>query len=276
MLKYSKYQGLGNDFIICLDSDIKNKDYSLIAKKVCNNNITGKTDGFISVKTNPLEMIFYNQDGSLGTMCGNGLRCFISFCYDNGLIDSLENQVLTKAGLYKTIITNTTNFTVKANMNKPNYSAKFLEINTSKDEFIDEVIIFKDKEYKLTSVFMGTHHTVIYVKNKGEINEELGHFMCHLPIFKDRTNVDFVIVKDDKTLSLKTYERGVGFTDACGTGACASFCVSRKKNLCQGKVRVYFEKGYLDITCDNDENIYMEGPAELIVKGIFDEEIIAN
>lgn len=276
MLKYSKYQGLGNDFIICVDSDLNNKDYSNIAKNVCNNNITGKTDGFISVKTNPLEMVFYNQDGSVGTMCGNGLRCFIRFCYDHNIINTLENDVVTKAGLYRTTITNTTNFTVKVNMNKPNYSAKYLEINTNKEEFVDEEIEFNNEAYKLTSLFMGTHHTVIFVNSKEDITEELGHFMCHLPIFKDRTNVDFVIIKDEKTLLLKTYERGVGFTDACGTGACASFCVSRKKEKCLDKVRVYFDLGYLDISCDKNGDIFMEGPAELISTGVFTKEIIAN
>ena len=263
MFKYSKYEGLGNDFIICQDKDINNKEYSKIAINLCNSPAIGKTDGFISVKTNPLTMIFYNQDGSVGTMCGNGLRCFIKYCYDNKIINNLENEVYTKAGIYKTKIISTDPFLVKVRMGNESYSNDILKIKTDKNEFINEIIKFNNKDYKLTSLFMGTHHTVIFVDSLEELTEELGYFMCHLPIFEDRTNVDFVVVKNEHELHVKTYERGVGYTLACGTGACASFAVARRFNLCSDNVKVIFEKGSLKISYDQS-SIWMEGPCEFI------------
>lgn len=263
MFKYSKYQGLGNDFIICQDKDLPHHNYSLLAYTLCNDETHGPTDGFISVKTNPLEMIFYNRDGSIGSMCGNGLRCFVRYCYDNKIISCLDNIVKTKAGLYETKITSTNPFMVSVNMGKPSFDNDILEIKTNKKEFINEVIEFDKDEYKLTSLFMGVHHTVIYVDDVKEVSEELGHFMCHLPIFKDRTNVDFVSIIDDETINVRTYERGVGFTLACGTGACASFYVSHMLNKCSSKVKVIFEKGSLDVELI-DNNVFMEGPSELI------------
>ena len=268
MLKYSKYQGLGNDFIICLDKELKYKNYSKIANIICNMDINGKTDGFISVRETPLEMNFYNRDGSVGTMCGNGLRSFVKYCYDNKIITNFNNDVLTKAGLYETKIIDTSNFSVKVKMGKPNYSASFLEIKTNKEKFINEEILFNSTKYYLTSLFMGTHHTVIFVKDLKELTEELGYFMCHLPIFKDRTNVDFVCVKDKKHIQMKTYERGVGYTLACGTGACASFCVCRLKGLVDERATVSFELGTLEISEDEEGNIYMQGPAQKICDGI--------
>lgn len=264
MLKISKYQGLGNDFIICLDEDLPHKDYSKLATILCNNETTGLTDGLICVKINPLTMIFYNQDGSVGTMCGNGLRCFVKYCYDNKLIDTLSNNVITKAGVYETTIVSTNPFIVEAKMNKPDYSSKTLKIKTDKEEFINELVSFNNQDYYLNSVFMGTHHTVIFVNDLEDISEELGHYMCHLPIFDDRTNVDFVQVVSKDYLKVKTYERGVGFTLACGTGACASFCVARRYNMCTDNVTVAFELGCLQIKEDNTKNVYMQGAAELV------------
>lgn len=264
MLKISKYQGLGNDFIICMDEELPYKDYSDLAIKLCNNEITGVTDGLICVKVNPLEMVFYNRDGSIGTMCGNGLRCFVRYCYDNNILDSKYNNVLTKAGLYETKIVSTSPFVVEAKMNKPDYSVKKLLIKSNKEEFFNELVEFNGHEYILNCVFMGTHHTVIFVDNLENITEELGSHMCHLPIFDDRTNVDFVQIVSEKCLKVKTYERGVGFTLACGTGACASLCVARRYGKCLEQVTVHFELGSLDVREDEEHNIYMIGPAELV------------
>lgn len=263
MLKISKYQGLGNDFIICKDDELPHKDYSKLAIELCNNTISGVTDGLICVKTNPLTMIFYNRDGSVGTMCGNGLRCFVKYCYDENILKEDINVVHTKAGLYQTNIVTINPFLVSANMGEPDYSAKTLKIKTNKDEYLNEVERFNEDDYYLNCVFMGTHHTVIYVDSLKNVTEELGFHMCHLPIFDDRTNVDFVQIASKDHLKVKTYERGVGFTLACGTGACASFSVSKRYNLCHNNIVVEFEKGILKIK-EEDGNIFMEGPAECI------------
>lgn len=267
MIKISKYQGLGNDFIICDDEKLLEYDFSKLAQILCNNKKTGKTDGFIFVKKKPLTMFFYNQDGSIGTMCGNGLRCFVKYCYDNGIIKKLENDVITKAGTYKTQIINKEPFIVKVQMGKPNFSASFLKIKTDLNEYINQEYIYNEKSYKLTSLFMGTHHTVVFINSLEELTEELGHTLCHLSIFDDRTNVDFVVVKNEKELHVKTYERGVGYTQACGTGACASFVVASMFGLCSNDVEVHFELGSLKINESNGE-IYMQGPAEKILSDV--------
>lgn len=263
MLRITKYQGLGNDFIICKDNDLPNKDYSNLAVQLCNNNITGVTDGLICVKENPLTMVFYNRDGSVGTMCGNGLRCFIKYCYDNDIIKDSFNVVSTKAGMYETTIISTNPFLVEAKMNMPDYKAKTLKIKTEKEEYINEPVKFENKDYYLNCVFMGTHHTVIFVDDFKQVTDELGRYMCHLDIFDDRTNVDFVQVISPTHLKVKTYERGVGFTLACGTGACASFCVAKRFNKCLDNVVVEFENGCLNIK-EKMNNVYMEGPATLV------------
>lgn len=263
MTKYSKYEGLGNDFIILMKKDVQNESLNALAKQLCNDPVNGKTDGFIVVEENPLTMHFYNQDGSEGTMCGNGIRAFINYCYDHLLIRNIVNNVKTKAGIYKTIITSTNPFMVKVEMGKPLFDNDTLKIKTRVSPFLKQPIIFYDKKYELNCVFMGTHHTVVFIENMNEATVELGNYLCHLPIFDDRTNVDFVVVQSQNELFVKTYERGVGFTKACGTGACASFVIAKLFGFVENNVKVYFANGYLEI-CENEEKIYMTGPAKQV------------
>lgn len=263
MIKFSKYQGLGNDFIISDDETLNNKDLSKLAKELCNNELINKADGLIFVKKNPLEMVFYNQDGSIGTMCGNGLRCFIKYCFDNSIIKKQNNNVLTLSGTYQTYIQSFNPFIVKANLGQPNFSTSFLKMNTILNEYINQEYTINGKTYYLTSLFMGTHHTVVFVNSFEEVSTELGETLHNLPVFFDRTNVDFVLVESRKRIKVKTFERGVGFTKACGTGACASFVVAQMFGKCDNEVEVLFEKGSLKIKRINGD-IYMEGPAEKV------------
>ena len=175
----------------------------------------------------------------------------------------IQTKTLSGAGYYETQIISTDPFMVEVKMNKPDYSNQLLKIKTNKEEFINEKISFQNKDYYLNCVFMGTHHTVIFVNDLKEVNEELGHFMCHLPIFDDRTNVDFVQIESRNKLLVRTYERGVGFTLACGTGACASFVVAKRFAKCDNWVDVCFENGSLRIS-QKEDNVYMLGPSELV------------
>ena len=107
------YSGCENTFIICMYQS--QKDHAAYAQMVCKN----KIDGFMMVKTTPLEMVLYNQDGSLASMCGNGIRCFIEYCYRHHIIQEEENMVLTPSGRIDTKIVNLSPFMVYVRMNEP-------------------------------------------------------------------------------------------------------------------------------------------------------------
>lgn len=265
-MKLSKYHGLGNDFIITTYQD--GIDYKNLAIKLCNRHLGIGADGFIVCKKEPLEMIFYNQDGTLAPMCGNGIRAFAMYVYEQGYAKNNVFDVLTGAGkLEVNIINNSSeNFEVKIMMGRPIFDNKLLHANTTNDLFGFNANIL-GKDYKLFSFFMGTIHTVILTDDLN-ILEEVGNAICNYHLFSEKTNVNFVKKIDETNYEVKTYERGVGFTHACGTGACASFVTLNRLNLVGDMVKIHLKYGILTITKENN-SIYMQGPA----CHVFDTEI---
>lgn len=267
-MKISKYHGLGNDFIITeYEPGI---DYKKLAIKLTHEHLSIGADGFIVVRNNPLEMIFYNKDGSLAPMCGNGIRCFSHFALKNKLVSSKKFDVKTGAGIMKVdIISDFDNdFRVKINMGRPLFDNKMIKASTDENYF-GLPISFNNKEYITYSFFMGTIHTVLLTDNILEmISLNIGPFISNNPLFKEKTNVNFVEKIDNENYKIRTFERGVGYTLACGTGACSAFVTLNKLGLAGDFVYMHLPYGILKITKEN-ENIYMEGPS----KHVFDTEI---
>ena len=246
-MKFEKYHGLGNDFLITEDLSIVGN--SELIKSVCNRYTGIGSDGLIIVKKDPLEMIFYNQDGTRGEMCGNGIRCFSYYCYNHNLVDSNNFECHTLDGVKHLEIKSDSPFIVKVKMG----------------EMIDKIdsinIEFNDKQYLVYSLNFGVPHAVIYTTE--EIAEELGKYISNHPYFVNKTNVNFVNIIDENNIKIITYERGVGFTKACGTGSCSSVVVSKKLGLVKNEVFVHQALGKLLITIE-DNNIYMEGPSKKV------------
>ena len=246
-MKFEKYHGLGNDFLITEDLSIVGN--SELIKSVCNRYTGIGSDGLIIVKKDPLEMIFYNQDGTRGEMCGNGIRCFSYYCYNHNLVDSNNFECHTLDGVKHLEIKSDSPFIVKVKMG----------------EMIDKIesinIEFNGKQYLVYSLNFGVPHAVIYTTE--EITEELGKYISNHPYFVNKTNVNFVNIIDENNIKIITYERGVGFTKACGTGSCSSVVVSKKLGLVKNEVFVHQALGELLITIE-DNNIYMEGPSKKV------------
>lgn len=250
------YHGCHNTFVICdhLEGDLSCQAITLCQKY--------RTDGLLTLgQGKDLEMVFYNADGSRAPMCGNGIRCFTRFLYEIGLITTDVVKIRTLGGIMTTGITSLNPFMVKVNLGKPNFSSKILDINTLKEKYINETIKVDERDVVVSCVFLGTHHAVIFVD---EIKETLlGEAICHYPLFTKQINVNFVKVIDRKNIFVKTYERGVGWTQACGTGANSSYVISKLFNLVDNVVTCHFAGGEINVWTE-DEMIIMEGPAEVI------------
>ena len=189
-------------------------------------------------------MIFYNQDGTRGEMCGNGIRCFSNYCYNNKLINANEFDCLTLDGVKHLEIKSYEPFISKVKMGK------------MVDKIDQYIIEFNDKSYLVYSLNFGVPHAVIFTNDV--ISENLGSYISNHKYFPNKTNVNFVTITDQTNINILTYERGVGFTKACGTGSCSSVIVSSKLKLVKDKVFVHQALGSLLITIV-DEEIYMEG-----------------
>ncbi len=261
-MKFLKMHGCGNDFVMA-DYE-ENIDYANLAIKICDRHIGVGADGLILVKTNPLEMIYYNADGSRAPMCGNGIRCFSLYCYKNKIVNSLKFDVLTLAGTMKIEIESLEPFNVKVNMGKAIYDNKLIKAFDNQN-YKGRIIKLNELNVKIYSLFVGTIHTVIFVN---DFDDEILNYAKEISdyyLFKEKTNVNFVNVVDKEMMYVKTYERGCGWTFACGTGCCASAYVANELGLVNNNVKVGLKYGSLNININ--DNIYMTGPAEIVYEG---------
>ncbi|UUV18588.1 diaminopimelate epimerase [Fusobacteria bacterium ZRK30] len=272
-MKFEKYHGLGNDFIIIGEGEIKeNLKYSELAKNICNRKIGIGADGLIVVskdENNNNEMIFYNADGSFDTMCGNGFRCFCLYLKNHNLINKEELTIRTGAGILKAKIINDNPFMVKVNMGRENYYHDSIKL-CSQGELFNEKVKIENEEFYITSLFMGTTHSVVFVDDiSNEFVDKYGPLINDLEFFPLDTSVNFCKVEDGK-LRIKTWERGVGRTLACGTGSCASAIVAKRLNLMGNNVVVQHLLGELEI--ELGEEIYMIGTGVKVASGYFENQ----
>ena len=279
MLKFEKYQGAGNDFVIFSEKDLIEKgipDYSELAKEVCDRHYGIGADGMIILKyvaTMPF-MFFFNADGSQAPMCGNGIRCFAHYLKNNGI---QEEDTFTVKTLPGDMIIETkqgediNDFVAKVNMGKPIFEIKEL-INTDKDRFLKEKITIDGKEIEISYIFMGTDHSVIFVNEFTDYNiDELGKKIeNYTDLFPKKVNVNFVKVYDREHIEVITWERGAGRTLACGTGATASAVLAKTFDFVDERVSVKVPGGQLVIEYEGGENdVFMTGPSEKIAEGMY-------
>ena len=279
MLKFEKYQGAGNDFVIVSEKELIEKgipEYGEFASQVCNRHFGIGADGLIILKyvaSMPF-MFFFNADGSQAPMCGNGIRCFSHYLVNNHLIDGNEFVVKTVPGDL-TIRVNydeeKDDFSARVNMGKPIFNIKEL-INTEKEQFLREKINIDGKEIEISYIFMGTDHSVIFVDDFSDYNiDEIGEKIeNYTDLFPKKVNVNFVKVYDRKRMEVITWERGAGRTLACGTGATASAVLARTFGFVDNKVNVKVPGGQLVIEYEGGENnAFMTGPSEKIAEGLY-------
>jgi len=278
-IKVTKMQGCGNDFVI-LDYAEYNKgideerwtDMSDAAKKLCDRNFGIGADGFIIPNTNTentdIGWFFYNSDGTTAQMCGNGIRCFARYAYDNSLVDKTEFTVNTLAGVIKPKLLE--NGQIRVNMSTP-------ILESSKIPFIPENNInyklpIKDRIFIGTAISMGNPHFVIFVEEKEDILRLAKEYGPHLEKafeFPEKTNVEFAKVKSEDKIELRVWERGCGITQACGTGACATTVAAILNGLVEHSVDVKLLGGTVHVDWpgnkyDPEHDIYMTGPAEYV------------
>lgn len=275
-LKFSKYHGLGNDFILI---DNRHQSQPLVtptqAMKMCDRHFGIGGDGVIFVLAGEgdtdYKMRIFNSDGSEPEMCGNGIRCFTRF------ITELEGKeeigktyrIHTLAGLIcPTIIANGQ---VQVDMGEPQLEAQKIPTTLvqSGEKVINQPLTVGDRTYPVTCVSMGNPHCLVFVDDLAEINlNDIGpKFETH-PVFPQKTNTEFIQVINRNYLKMKVWERGAGITLACGTGACATVVAGVLNDRCDRNSTVELPGGCLHIDwSEKDNHVYMTGPATKVFSG---------
>ena len=273
-MKFWKLQGIGNDFIAIdgRNDNIDSDNYGNLAKKVCHRRFSVGADGLLVVKNSQIadvEMVYYNSDGSRASMCGNGLRCFVKFVYDNNIVNKEKFDVFTLDGIKKIKINleNEKIDTITVNMGNGSFKCKDVPVLSNKEMFINEVINVEDKEFEISSMLMGVPHTVVFVDdiNMNEIHK-YGPLIEKHEIFPQKTNVNFVKIIDKENILVRTWERGCGYTLGCGTGITASVIIANYLNKVNNSVNVTSEGGSIKIDLIENQ-AYMTGKAQKICEG---------
>ncbi len=274
-MKFTKMNGIGNDYIYINGFEEKVDDPSALAIKLSDRHFSVGSDGVIIIlpsKVADFRMRMFNADGSEGKMCGNGTRCVAKYVYEKGLTDKTCVTLETLAGI-KTLDMDVEDGVVKSvsvQMGKADFKASDVPVIFGGDEMVSQKLSLECGEWVVTCVSMGNPHCVTFVNDTKSLDlEKIGPQFEHNPIFPERVNTEFIKVIDDATLEMRVWERGSGETLACGTGACASVAAAVKNGICEmnKEITVRLLGGDLKITCGSDYSITMRGPAEFSYEG---------
>ncbi|MEM2112030.1 MAG: diaminopimelate epimerase [Candidatus Bathyarchaeia archaeon] len=278
-LTFSKMQGLGNDYILIdnRDAKIREDKISNLAQKLCVRRFSVGADGLILLYNSDIadaKMRIFNADGSEAEMCGNGIRCLAKYCYENGIVNKTEMEIETLAGVKK-IWLELEEGKIKAAtvaMGKPVFERSLIPM-IGKGKCINEDLKVDNATYKITCLSVGNPHCVIFVEDVDSFPvEKIGPKIERHGLFPKRTNVEFVQALKNDEIKVRVWERGVGETFACGTGACASVVAGNLLQKSAKACTVHLLGGDLKVKYA-DDNIMMSGPAETVFKGVMDLEV---
>jgi diaminopimelate epimerase len=277
---FTKMHGLGNSYIYVnmFEEHILEELLSSLAVKVSNVNTGIGADGMILICPSdvaPVKMRIFNNDGSEGKNCGNGLRCVAKYAYEHKLVNETSFFIETLSGLVKAevFVENDVVTKVTVDMGRPRLKRSEIPMTGEEaEQVVAEKVEFQGELYEMTGVSMGNPHAVFYVD---DINQApvttLGPIVEKDARFPEGINVEFVEVVNDHELHFRVWERGSGVTQACGTGACAAVVASvlNGKTARNKETVVHLAGGDLYITWTDEGNVLMTGPAETICTGVY-------
>lgn len=279
-MDFVKMHGLGNDFVFIEDKTGQDKDFTALARAMCNRHTGIGADGLIVIvdsRVADVRMRIINSDGSEAEMCGNGIRCFAKYVYDNGIIEKKRFTVETPAGIMEPEITvgaDNKAELITINMGRPSFNRSEIPMEGADGRVLNEDLCVNGANWKITSLLMGVPHTVTYVDDVDTVDiEKIGPLFEKHEAFPKHTNINFAQQMDDRTVKVRTWERGAGATLACGTGSCSVAVASFLNGRTGREVDIQLPLGTLHIEYrEEDGNVYMTGPAAVSFTGTWPDE----
>ena len=279
-MDFVKMHGLGNDFVFIEDKTGQDKDYTALARAMCNRHTGIGADGLIVIvdsRVADVRMRIINSDGSEAEMCGNGIRCFAKYVYDSGIIEKKQFTVETPAGIMEPEITvgaDNKAELITINMGRPSFNRSEIPMEGADGRVLNEDLCVNGANWKITSLLMGVPHTVTYVDDVDTVDiEKIGPLFEKHEAFPKHTNINFAQQMDDRTVKVRTWERGAGATLACGTGSCSVAVASFLNGRTGREVDIQLPLGTLHIEYrEEDGNVYMTGPAAVSFTGTWPDE----
>lgn len=275
-LGFTKMHGLGNDFILIDGRIHKFRHLQSLSRKLCGRRFGIGADQLLylcnSTKAD-YRMRIFNADGSEVEMCGNGIRCLAKFIWESGItpVKLRKASVLNIETIAGIIRPSKSDSMIRVDMGEPIFESDNipLKLANKKAMVINFPLKIKNRTYKFTALSMGNPHAVTVVKETDGLPVEIiGPIVENHNIFPSRTNVEFIQIINRGNIKIRVWERGVGETMACGTGASAASVASSLLGLTNRKVNVHLSGGNLLINWSvKDNHVYMTGPAEKVFEG---------
>lgn len=280
-MRFTKMQGLGNDYVYVDASAEHVADPAAAARIVSDRRFGIGSDGLILIRPSTradFRMEMYNADGSRAEMCGNGIRCCAKFVHDSGKARRTHLTAETDAGIKELdlVVEGGKVTAVRVDMGAPILERARIPMlgppGAESDRVISEAIGVQDHVLRVTAVSMGNPHCVIFVEDPERFPvTTIGPVIETLPVFPRRTNVEFVKIVSRTEVVQRTWERGSGETFACGTGACGVVVAARLNGLVDPRVTVHLKGGDLTVEWEGEgAPVFMTGPAVEVFRGEID------
>jgi len=278
-MKFWKMHGLGNDYVVIdnRNENISDREAAELALKLCKRRFSVGADGVLFVSNSTVadvKMRIFNADGSEAEMCGNGIRCFAKYCYENSITRKSEVVVETLAGNKRTWLTVENGFvqSVMVDMGVPVLERSKIPM-LGEGTCVNEELHVNGETYKATCLSVGNPHCVIFVDAVDDFPvQRVGSKIENHQLFPKRTNVEFAQGLSENEVKVRVWERGCGETLACGTGACAAVVAGNLLRKLGGKVRVHLLGGDLEV--EYAERLFLNGAAEKVFEGtLFKENV---
>ncbi|MDP2729000.1 MAG: diaminopimelate epimerase [Dehalococcoidales bacterium] len=287
-MNFTKMHGTGNDFVV-IESDDMACDWSQLALEMCDRHYGIGADGILLLLPSDVadfRMRIFNADGSESNICGNGLRCVVKYFVDRHLTDAAvkEISVETLAGVRTASVYQVDGKVsrVKIGMGKPGFEAKDIPVNLDSENgeiadvksMIASSLTVDGYELQLGMVSMGNPHAVHFYREpvSGFPLAQLGPKIEYHKVFPNRTNFEVVRVLDRQQIEARVWERGVGETLACGSGACAITVAARQYGYIDDKVDIKLPGGILELEWDGVGEVFLSGLAEVVFEGQWPDE----
>jgi len=266
-ISFAKMEGLGNDFVVIENLAGKIKPAPLEVRFLCDRHFGIGADGVLLVEDSraaDLKMRIFNADGTEAETCGNGIRCFALYAFQRGLVSREDFQVETGAGVVDVKLKGGQ---AQVDLGRPLLEASAVPVNLP-GRVINRGVTVGGAREAITCLSLGNPHCVIFLPRDREINlDDLGGKISHDPLFPNRTNVEFVRVVSPREIEVKVWERGVGPTLACGTGAAAAAVAGVLNRKTFRRQLVHLPGGDLRVEWSRSGRVLITGPANLVFFG---------
>lgn len=275
-MRYSKYHGLGNDYLVMDPKEIGRELSKSEVELICHRNYGAGSDGILlgPLPTNSANFALriFNPDGSEAEKSGNGLRIFSRYLYDRGLVQSEPFTISTAGGIVRSKV-HAGGKLIDVEMGKVSFDAARIPVRGVQGDVLNQPIRVGDRDFVFCAATIGNPHCVLPMDTiSAQLAKTYGPLLEVEPRFPNRTNVQFLKVLGRNDIQIEIWERGAGYTLASGSSSSAAAAVARRLGLCDERITVHMPGGELAITVHDDYSIEMTGPVVRVAEGQIDAE----